>query len=95
MIAALWYLHALGLRNGVVQSQLYPPTATVSKCRRAWSTGGFVLDAVNRGRAMHAISLGHWILSPLWLGLEPGRKVPLPPGLLIAALAITWNIFGH
>ena len=23
-------------------------------------------------RAKHAISLGHWILSPLWLGLEPG-----------------------
>ena len=29
---------------------------------------------------MHAVSLGHGILSPLWLGLEPGRKFALPLG---------------
>ncbi len=31
-------------------------------------------------RAIHAISLIHWILTPLlWFGLEPGRKTePFP-----------------
>src|SRR5271155_709634 len=32
---------------------------------------------------MHAIRLSHWILSPLWLGLEPGRKFALPLGLFL------------
>src|SRR5690349_1740133 len=30
---------------------------------------------------MHAVSLGHLDSSPLWLGLEPGRKFALPLGL--------------
>jgi len=34
-------------------------------------------------RAMHAVSLGHLDLCPLWLGLEPGRKFPPSPGLLL------------
>jgi hypothetical protein len=32
---------------------------------------------------MHAVSLGHGILSPLWLGLESGRKFALPLGLVL------------
>ena len=32
---------------------------------------------------MHAVSLGHLDASPLWLGLEPGRKCQLPLGLLL------------
>jgi hypothetical protein len=32
---------------------------------------------------MHAVSLGHLDLRPSWLGLEPGRKCPLPLGLLL------------
>ena len=31
---------------------------------------------------MHAVSLGHWISTPMWLGLEPRRKFELPLGLL-------------
>jgi hypothetical protein len=30
---------------------------------------------------MHAVSLGHLDSSPFWLGLEPGRKLQLPPRL--------------
>jgi hypothetical protein len=30
---------------------------------------------------MHAVSLGHLDHAPLWLGLEPGRKLQLPLGL--------------
>jgi hypothetical protein len=33
--------------------------------------------------AMHAISSGHWILSPLWLGLEQRQKLQLLRCLLL------------
>ena len=33
---------------------------------------------------MHAVSLGHLDSRPSWLGLEPGRKRQLPPGLLLS-----------
>jgi len=35
-------------------------------------------------RVIHATSLGHMVLTPLWFGLEPGRKkIRLPLGLLL------------
>src|SRR5258708_37327066 len=39
-------------------------------------------------RAMHAISLGHLDSRPSWLGLEPGRKQPLPLGSLFCKLKL-------
>src|ERR1039458_408607 len=30
---------------------------------------------------MHAVSLGHWVSSSSWLGLEPGRKLRASPRL--------------
>src|SRR5271169_2614741 len=36
-------------------------------------------------RAMHAVSLGHWISTPMWLGLEPGRKTK-PPSPRLASV---------
>jgi hypothetical protein len=33
-------------------------------------------------RAKHAVSPGHW-RAPLWLGLEPGRKLRASPRLAI------------
>ena len=59
-----------------------PPAATVSKCRRVGSTREFWDIGVCGWRAIHAVSLGHENAS-LWLGLEPGRKLLLPLGLLL------------
>jgi hypothetical protein len=40
----------------------------------------WILDAA--WHAKHAVSLGHLDSGPLWLGLEPGRKLQLLLGLL-------------
>jgi hypothetical protein len=52
--------------------------------KRAWGAGirlGYGRVCV--WRAKHAISLGHVDYRPSWLGLEPGRKLALPLGLLL------------
>src|SRR6267142_5493798 len=57
--------------------------ALLNDRRFAGCCGSLNFGRTSSLRAMHAVSLGHGILSPLWLGLEPRRKQQLPLGSLL------------
>jgi hypothetical protein len=62
------------------------PAATVRKRRRVGSTGGNIgwsIADVFVGGVLSMLSAWVTELTSAWLGLEPGRKLTLPLGLLL------------
>ena len=70
--------YSMHLINRGIGVRLANSTASnVLGVRLANSTASNVAHACG-WRAMHAVRLGHWNQSSLWLRLEPGRKLRFP-----------------